>query len=351
MPPSNVSSTCYSNMSQADKDRLNWTLVWVAGREFYRSYGEAWMTKWDVLAKATPFAQGAHMTDGNPLLDAVLQDVMHAIVGYAPGWDDTNCKIRLPEYACWAYAFGKLPDALRKETADAMSAGTLPPTMQVGVLAVACPSAIKQDAAYQATAPTLPGCPAGQFPNPTRNNACEAPAACPEGETFDYQSWSCRKPGTTQVKLDEKTPASSTNWKLWVGLGAAVLGGAALVGALRAPERVLSANPTSEPNDIASRELLIYVENDGVLYERMKLPIVRNLLKKMKKGTYDPSLAPKAWLPLLEVAAKKYAKEFGVGSDWSISFSAATRRQAAQEMAAHEETRMRNGEYDFVLKS
>lgn len=351
MPPSNVSSACYANLSQADEERLNWTLIWVAGREFYRSYGEAWMTKWDVLAKATPVAHGLAMTDGNPLLDEVLADVVRGIFGYVPGWDDSNCKLRLPEYACWAAAFVKLPNVLRMETAKAMEAGSLPPTMQASALAVACPSAIKQDPAYQATAPALPGCPAGQFPNPTRNNACETPSTCPEGESFDYQSWYCRKPGTTQVKLDEKTPASTYNWKLWLGLGAVVLGGAALVGALRAPEQVLASNPTSELDEVASRELLLYANNDGELYDRLKLPIIRNLLKKMKKGTYNPSLAPKAWLPLLEQAAKRYSKDYSDGSDWSRIFSAATRRHAAQEMAVEEETRMRNGEYDFVLKS
>ena len=42
---------------------------------------------------------------------------------------------------------------------------------------------------------------------------------------------------------------------------------------------------------VESRELLLYATNDGNLYHRMILPVIENLRKKAKKGTYDKEKA------------------------------------------------------------
>ena len=85
-------------------------------------------------------------------------------------------------------------------------------------------------------------------------------------------------------------------------------------------------------------ELLLYIENDGDLYRQRAQPIMRNLAKKMLKGTYDPAQAPKAWRYLVDDGAKKYVKEFG-SDDWN--FSVADRAEAAKQMARRFEDEMK----------
>jgi hypothetical protein len=56
-------------------------------------------------------------------------------------------------------------------------------------------------------------------------------------------------------------------------------------------------------------ELSLYIDNDRDLY-RKKQAIEKSLETKVKRGKYDPKLAPKAWMFLVEEGAKKYCKEF-----------------------------------------
>jgi hypothetical protein len=104
-----------------------------------------------------------------------------------------------------------------------------------------------------------------------------------------------------------------------------------------------------QPDEIAAHELALYAENESSLYPQ-KLAIAKNLLRKMRKGTYDHSQAWKAWLHWYTNAAKKYAKEFSTGSDWNQIFSMATRKHAAENRADEMKREMENGEYDFVLE-
>jgi hypothetical protein len=61
----------------------------------------------------------------------------------------------------------------------------------------------------------------------------------------------------------------------------------------------------------AARELKLYIEQDRDLYKQQIIPIVKNIQRKMKKGTYDHIKAPKLWMYLVDNGAKKYVKEFG----------------------------------------
>lgn len=56
-------------------------------------------------------------------------------------------------------------------------------------------------------------------------------------------------------------------------------------------------------------ELALYIDNDRDLY-RQKQAIEKSLETKVKRGKYDPKLAPKAWMFLVDEGAKKYCKEF-----------------------------------------
>lgn len=90
-------------------------------------------------------------------------------------------------------------------------------------------------------------------------------------------------------------------------------------------------NPKGGPFDReAARELLMYAENNAGLYHSREVPIWLNLQKKWKRGSYDNVLAVKLWGYWAEDAAKRYAKEFLVGTDWSSIFSPKTRHWVAE---------------------
>ncbi len=93
-------------------------------------------------------------------------------------------------------------------------------------------------------------------------------------------------------------------------------------------------------------ELLLYAQNDGDLYRSMVQSVQKNLERKIKSGKYNHKFAPKAWLHVLDAAAKKYVKEFDApGSKWSDVFPKKARMEAAQEWADqwYEEKKLEEG--------
>lgn len=86
-------------------------------------------------------------------------------------------------------------------------------------------------------------------------------------------------------------------------------------------------------DDQAATELVLYIENDSDLYRGITTSIMKNLLRKMAAGKYNHSMAPRAWEYVVEAGAKKYAKEYSVGSDWHTMFPASLRRSVAKELA------------------
>ncbi len=82
-----------------------------------------------------------------------------------------------------------------------------------------------------------------------------------------------------------------------------------------------------------ARELELFVDNDEPIY-RIKMSVFHSLAKKKDKGRYDAKLAPKAFLPLVTAAAKKYVREFGtLGDHWNLIFTPISRRHAAVGLA------------------
>lgn len=273
MPPRNVSPECYDNMTQIQKDFWNWNLMWIAGREFYRYYGEAFMKAWDQIAVTTPLERGISMTDGNAKCDTFLATVAAAVSGYVPGWNNGDCSLDLTVYACWSHVFASsaLTDEQRSTLAALMAGGNAPTgLLDVGTslnIAGVC-DAVKQDPYYTTASLPTGTCPAGQLPNPLAEGACQTPKICKDGQsfnvstwrceaglptlpgcnagqTFDPQTFSCKDTGLNPVDVkEEPAKAKSTNWMLWAGVGAVVVGGAALIGSLRSPEYVMAENPT-----------------------------------------------------------------------------------------------------------
>jgi hypothetical protein len=123
-----------------------------------------------------------------------------------------------------------------------------------------------------------------------------------------------------------------------VSLGALVQAsharGAALKEERWPPRRKARGNGAASTVDPdAVRDLVLYAQNDGRLYERLAQPIMLNLARKLAAGKFDRALAVKGMVPLADEAAKGYTKEFGTGSGFGI-FSAATRRAAAADLLA-----------------
>lgn len=99
----------------------------------------------------------------------------------------------------------------------------------------------------------------------------------------------------------------------------------------------------------AATELKLYLENDSRIYNSQTVPIMKNLMTKMARGVYSKSKAETMWKYLVDRAAKDYAREFSVGSDWSQMFSVPTRNLVAKQLAREFEDAVKIGEYDGMI--
>ena len=95
----------------------------------------------------------------------------------------------------------------------------------------------------------------------------------------------------------------------------------------------------------AAVELKLYTDNDSQLYHQQGLPIIKNLVAKMARGTYDSTKAVKLFGYLCESGAKKYVREFGGGA-WHQVFTVADRKQAATAMRDDFEEEASTGAYE-----
>lgn len=102
---------------------------------------------------------------------------------------------------------------------------------------------------------------------------------------------------------------------------------------LRGQANTLRAD-MSVPSSEAAEELVLYITSDGEIYEKLIKPAIKNLRRKVLKGTYDPALAPRMWLLVATVSAQKYAREFGM-EKWHEHFNLSTRKEAAQDLTQH----------------
>ena len=104
-----------------------------------------------------------------------------------------------------------------------------------------------------------------------------------------------------------------------------------------------------DPNDddLSSEalELLLFLDNDEPLYRR-KREFLKNVYTKMKRGTYNPTLAIKLWMYYVEEAAKKYEKEYLSRGEWSKVFPPPVRREVAKELEERERQMIERGEYE-----
>lgn len=102
----------------------------------------------------------------------------------------------------------------------------------------------------------------------------------------------------------------------------------------------------SDPH--AATELKLFIDNDGTLYRSQTTSILKNLATKRARGEYRHDLAVKAFGYLVELGAKKYAKEFG-GEPWHKMFDVGTRKLAAEALTQDFEGEAALGNYDDLL--
>ncbi len=89
-------------------------------------------------------------------------------------------------------------------------------------------------------------------------------------------------------------------------------------------------------DETAARELCLFIENDYALVgapNSQGKSIEKNLLRKLKNGSFNLERSEQAWMYLMETGAKKYAKEFASAGDWSRMFTKPTRELCAHYFA------------------
>jgi len=104
----------------------------------------------------------------------------------------------------------------------------------------------------------------------------------------------------------------------------------------------------------AAKELVLHADNDHHLHYSSHQPIVKNLSKKMKKGTYHPEKAKKLWQYHADRAAQSYAKHHGDGTPWHKMFSVSDRKHAAahwEDMHRHELNEAAGPTSDYSMNS
>jgi len=87
-----------------------------------------------------------------------------------------------------------------------------------------------------------------------------------------------------------------------------------------------------EADEDAADELLIFLDNEPDFYKR-KLAIAEMLTKRVAKDTYNQLLGARAWMPIVEDAARRYAKEYAIEREWNKIFVPATRDLVAKWLA------------------
>jgi hypothetical protein len=84
----------------------------------------------------------------------------------------------------------------------------------------------------------------------------------------------------------------------------------------------------------AAREIQLFADNDYMLYQQRMRPILINLGKKYKKGTYDIHKAAKLFRYYIDAAMQKYQKEYGSrGDKWYDLLSVPDRNVLALDYA------------------
>tara|TARA_Y100001937_G_scaffold5225_1_gene6912 strand:+ start:1242 stop:1622 length:381 start_codon:yes stop_codon:yes gene_type:complete len=94
------------------------------------------------------------------------------------------------------------------------------------------------------------------------------------------------------------------------------------------------------------RELELFIMNDQDLYRQMFMPIIMNIVRKMKRGVYDHKLAPRLWQYLVDQGAKKYVMQHG--GTVRNTFPKRAREELASDLADEQMEMIKAGEYSIA---
>jgi hypothetical protein len=108
-----------------------------------------------------------------------------------------------------------------------------------------------------------------------------------------------------------------------------------------------STEKTAAVDKAIMEELSVYMDNEDSLANQ-KESIIKNIMRKKKRGVYDPSLAPKLWLYWVDSGAEAYVKRFGIKTPGKKYFPIELRRALAAELAKSEEKMIEDGEYSSI---
>jgi hypothetical protein len=90
-------------------------------------------------------------------------------------------------------------------------------------------------------------------------------------------------------------------------------------------------------------DFTIYIENNGLIYNNVIVPVCNNLARKKYKGICDDEKSKKAWYNVVNyslqhyyknVYQKYYVDEYGYISAWHYLLNTSERRQVADELQA-----------------
>ena len=101
----------------------------------------------------------------------------------------------------------------------------------------------------------------------------------------------------------------------------------------------------SKVDDDAFEELSIYLQCSAEIHRQRIVPMIANVQRRMKAGTYDHSLAPKLWIVAVKDAVKGYKREHG-SLTCDLGFTPDTQRKLANDLANEYKDAIEGGEYD-----
>lgn len=121
------------------------------------------------------------------------------------------------------------------------------------------------------------------------------------------------------------------------------------LGAAEKAARVAALLKTAGPD---ADDLVLYIDNTEKLYNQKK-SIVKNVMRRLRNGTYDAAKAVKLWSYLVEAGAKMWVSELGDEDGdrsvkWNVLFPTAVREQAARDMSETAKQEIDDGDWDFL---
>lgn len=94
-------------------------------------------------------------------------------------------------------------------------------------------------------------------------------------------------------------------------------------------------------------ELILFAQSSGEMQPQRDV-IIKNVIRKINRGVYESSKAPRLWQYWMDDAARRYTKEHDVGGGYGV-FNAPIRREAAAYIAPLYYDEIKSGEFSHLL--